>query len=146
LIHPLYNAGFTVRGIEQSKAIAEFLPSELAPHVKIGDFHEAEERCDLVTCIEVAEHIEPARSKELVNKLCDLAAHYIYFTAAQPGQPGHGHINCRPHHHWIGWFKRREWHVDATRTRKLRLDLQTVEHTDWLSENSFVFVPGEMTE
>jgi len=141
LIHPLHKAGFTVHGIEQSEDVVEFLPSELAPHVKIGDFREAEGRHDLVACIEVAEHIEPARSKELVSKLCALAEHYIYFTAAQPGQPGHGHINCRPHDHWIQWFKRRGWHIDATRTKKVRLDLRTVEHTHWLSENSFIFVP-----
>ncbi|WP_263784431.1 class I SAM-dependent methyltransferase [Salinibacter grassmerensis] len=138
LMMPLHKKGFDVRGIEVSEDVTEFLPDSLKPHVTIGDFQEVAGSYDLVCCVEVAEHIEPARSKALVSKLCDLSDQHIYFTAAPPGQHGHGHINCRPHEHWIRWFNAKGWHVDELTTQKIREDLATVEHTHWLKENSFV--------
>lgn len=141
LMEPMYDQGYDVRGIEISEDVLEFLRGELKSRVQIADFREAEGSYDLVCCIEVAEHIEPARSEELVNKLSELAEGWIYFTAAPPGQPGHGHINCRPHEHWIQWFEQRGWHVSSIVTKKLRQDLDSVEYTDWLKDNSFVLSP-----
>ncbi|MFB6231474.1 MAG: class I SAM-dependent methyltransferase [Salinibacter sp.] len=138
LMLPLHDRGFDVRGIEVSEDVVEFLPDPLKPRVTIGDFEQATGSYDLVCCVEVAEHIEPARSKDLVNKLCDLSDQHIYFTAAPPGQEGHGHINCRPHEHWIRWFNMKGWHVDEPTTQKIREDLAAVEHTHWLQENSFI--------
>lgn len=138
LIHPLHEKGFDVQGVEVSEDVVEFLPDPLKPRVSIGDFEQATGSYDLVCCVEVAEHIEPARSKDLVRKLCDLSDQHIYFTAAPPGQEGHGHINCRPHEHWIRWFNMKGWYVDEPTTQKIREDLATVEHTHWLQENSFI--------
>jgi cyclopropane fatty-acyl-phospholipid synthase-like methyltransferase len=138
LMLPLHERGFDVRGIEVSEDVIEFLPDPLKPRVAIGDFEQATGRYDLVCCVEVAEHIEPARSEDLVSKLCALSDQHIYFTAAPPGQGGHGHINCRPHEHWVQWFNACGWYVDKSTTRKIREDLATVEHTHWLKENSLV--------
>ena len=139
LMEPLHEKGFDVRGIEISEDVLDFLSDELKSRVRVGDFSKANGSYDLVCCIEVAEHIEPVRSEELVDKLSDLAEAWIYFTAAPPGQPGHGHINCRPHQHWIQWFEQRGWQMSDTVTGKLRQDLNAVEYTHWLRDNSFIF-------
>lgn len=55
---------------------------------------------DLVLCIEVAEHLPP----ETADTLCDTIARHcerlLVFTAAQPGQGGHGHVNCQLSEYW----------------------------------------------
>lgn len=62
-----------------------------------GDF-------DLAICLEVAEHLDTAASARLVRTLTALAP-VIVFSAAIPGQPGHGHINCMWQTEWAGMFK-----------------------------------------
>ncbi|WP_251964078.1 class I SAM-dependent methyltransferase [Salinibacter ruber] len=138
LIEPLHEEGFHVEGIEVSDDVVKYLSESIASRVTIGDFSEADGSYDLVCCVEVAEHIEPARSEELVEKLCSLSSEWIYFTAAMPGQGGHGHINCRPHEHWIQWFEEREWFVRSDMTRELRQDLEEVKKTYWIKENSLI--------
>lgn len=56
----------------------------------------------LAICVEVAEHLLPETGPKLVAGLC--RAPRVLFSAATPGQPGDGHINCRPHTYWHGLF------------------------------------------
>jgi SAM-dependent methyltransferase len=56
-------------------------------------------RFDLAISLEVAEHLEPARSESLVRDLCGLAD-VVLFAAAIPFQGGAGHINER----WQSWW------------------------------------------
>ena len=60
-------------------------------------------RWALVQCLEVAEHIPPAQSATLVQNLINHADH-ILFSAAEPGQGGHHHINERPLEFWRDLF------------------------------------------
>jgi cyclopropane fatty-acyl-phospholipid synthase-like methyltransferase len=137
-MEPLHKRGFDVQGIEISEDVVEYLPESLNARVEIGDFSEARGNYDLVCCVEVAEHIDPSRSQELISKLCTLSDQYIYFTAAPPGQGGHGHINCRPHSEWIQWFNQSGYQVSPSVTEEIRSDLGEVDYTYWLRENSFV--------
>ena len=139
LMIPLLEKGFNVQGIEISEDVMEIVPDTLESRITIGDFQKASGNYDLVCCVEVAEHIEPARSEVLVDKLCELSNQYIYFTAAPPTQAGRGHINCRPYRHWIDWFEDRGWKLRHVVTKKIRQDLDSVNQTEWLIENSFVF-------
>lgn len=139
LMKPLLRKGYSVRGVEVSEDVVEFLPKKIQKRVVLGDFEKATGDYDLVCCVEVAEHIDPNRSTELVEKICDLSNRHIYFTAAPPTQGGHGHINCRPHSHWINWIESYDWELKKCTTKKIRRDLNKVEKTEWLAENSFVF-------
>jgi len=141
LMEPLHERGIDVQGIEVSEDVLEYLPEPLSTRVEIGDFSEASGNYDLVCCVEVAEHIDPSRSRELISKLCTLSDQYIYFTAAPPGQGGHGHINCRPHSEWIQWFNQFGYQVSPSVTEAIRSDLTEVDHTYWLKENSFLLSP-----
>lgn len=146
LLEVFQDASREVAGVEASRAIRTVLPPGLCEVVRIGDFQEAREvvrtdgtrTWDLVCCVEVAEHIEPARSEELVETLASVAGRWIYFTAAPPGQTGHGHINCRPHSDWLAWFEARGWAQAPRETDAVRRDLHRVRRAVWLRGNSFV--------
>lgn len=57
---------------------------------------------DLAICLEVAEHLPEEASQHLIDGLAK--ADSVLFSAATPGQPGVGHINCQPHDYWHGLF------------------------------------------
>lgn len=59
---------------------------------------------DLAICVEVAEHLSPHSGPELVYGLS--RAKRVLFSAATPGQSGHGHVNCRPHAYWHVLFEK----------------------------------------
>lgn len=146
LLETFRAAGLEVAGVEASSAIRSVLDSGLSAAVRIGDFREARavlradgsRTWDLVSCVEVAEHIEPCRSEELVETLASAASCWIYFTAAPPGQTGHGHINCRPHDEWLAWFGEHGWIVSPRETEAVRRDLDRLRRAVWLRPNSFV--------
>ncbi|HWA28248.1 MAG TPA: methyltransferase domain-containing protein [Lacunisphaera sp.] len=60
-------------------------------------------RWGLVQCLEVGEHIPGAQSSILVQNLVNHGDH-ILFSAAEPGQGGHHHINERPLEFWRELF------------------------------------------
>lgn len=143
LLEALLEAGKDGSGIEISQEARDVLPPELQSKVQIGDFSEVRGTYDLVCCVEVAEHIEPHRTDDLVATLSRTAKRWIFFTAAPPGQRGHGHINCRPREDWISRFETRGWTEaeDVTERVQERLDGLDVAH--WLRENTIVLRPAD---
>ena len=139
-------AGKEIAGIEASPAVRKVLSPGVAAAVVVGDFAEVPQRFprpfDLVCCVEVAEHIDPARSRELVTVVTGAASRWIYFTAAPPGQSGRGHINCRPHEEWLGWFEEEGWRVAGKETDALRAALEHLTRAHWLQGNSFLLAPA----
>jgi hypothetical protein len=135
LVESFLEAGKEARGIELSPAIVDVLSPQLLAAIEVGDFAAASGSWDLVCCTEMAEHIPPERSRELVTKLAALARDWIYFTAAPVGQGGRGHINCRSHLEWLDWFALEGWVFDA-RSAELRTRLNELEHARWLIGNS----------
>ena len=138
LLEAFAGAGKRIEGVELSAAVVDLLAEEVRPFVRIGDFAILEGRWDLTCCVEVAEHIPPRRSLELVETLTEAAARWIFFTAAPPGQGGRGHINCRPHAEWLAEFGERGWVADQARTDAVRRDLERLERATWLRANGFV--------
>lgn len=57
---------------------------------------------DLAVCVEVAEHLPEDAAGLLVDGLTEAGA--VLFSAATPGQPGIGHVNCQPHTYWHDLF------------------------------------------
>jgi SAM-dependent methyltransferase len=57
---------------------------------------------DMAFCLEVAEHLPAEAAVPLVRGLSGAAT--VLFSAATPGQPGVGHINCQPHEFWHDLF------------------------------------------
>ena len=90
----------------------------------------------LVQCLEVAEHIPPDRSETLVENLTAHADH-ILFSAAEPGQGGHNHINEQPPEYWRALFQRRGFQAYDVVRPVLHAD-PAVE--PWYRFNALLFV------
>lgn len=98
---------------------------------------------DLVSSIEVAEHIAP----EYMDTLCDTYARHVkphdgflVLTTAAPGQPGDGHVNCVPQEAWREKLEARGLRYNPDATRKLKtLWSQTHWATHWCEDNLQVF-------
>ncbi len=130
-----------VKGVELSAEVLPLLPPAIAEKVqiasatslgKIGDF-------DLVTCIEVAEHVPYEQSPALVETITANSKEWVYFTAASPYQPGHGHINCQQQFYWINLFRKRGFDLDWDRTETLVGRIRELTPAKWLPMNSLVF-------
>ena len=93
---------------------------------------------DLAMCIEVAEHLPASRANELVRRLTKLAP-TVLFSAAVPGQGGHGHINCQPKQYWIDKFAELNYVVDGESTDKLLQFIISGYHMGWFRNNAVVF-------
>jgi len=142
LVSAFHDAAKDVRGIEASSEVTAVLSPTILPLVQIGDFSEASTVSDLVCCIEVAEHIPPERSVELVRKVASLARRWVFFSAAPPGQGGRGHINLREHSEWLDWFEGEGWVLDEDLTAAVRSDLEHLENAPWLRTNTMLLKPG----
>ena len=93
---------------------------------------------DIAMCIEVAEHLPATRADDLVKTLTGLAP-VVLFSAAIPGQGGHGHINCQPKEYWIEKFALLNYVVDAEATDKLIAFMVSGYHMGWFRNNAVVF-------
>lgn len=77
---------------------------EATPNLDVG-------AADLAVCLEVAEHLSPARSQWLVDTLCK--ADVVLFSAAIPGQGGHGHVNEQWPSYWADLFTANEFDMSG---------------------------------
>jgi len=69
-------------------------------------FSRVDNRFSLLSCFEVAEHIEPEFADVFVDNLCGLSSS-IVMSFAPPGQEGHGHFNCQEGSYWIEKMEKR---------------------------------------
>jgi SAM-dependent methyltransferase len=59
---------------------------------------------DLAISTEVGEHLPEDKAATFVASIAAHTGNALFFTAAQPGQPGVNHINCQPKAYWAGKF------------------------------------------
>lgn len=91
---------------------------------------------DLGLCLEVAEHLPPATSGQLVHGLCRIAP-VILFSAAPPLQPGVRHVNTHWPSFWAELFDREGFLTfDFLRTEFWNRS----EVSFWYSQNMLLFV------
>lgn len=65
-------------------------------------------RYDLVTCVEIAEHLEESAALVLLDNLVKHAKKYIYFSSTDdPLIPEPTHINVHPREYWMQEFEKR---------------------------------------
>ncbi len=92
-------------------------------------------RFDLAICLEVAEHLDPTRSDELVEALCALSDS-VLFSAAIPGQIGTGHINLQRQSQWASRFEQRGYNsLDIV--RPVIWNDERVDY--WYRQNAMVY-------
>lgn len=140
LLEPMADRGKDVLGVELSGDAHALLRADLRDRVVITDVTEfaVAKRFDLVACIEVAEHIESSLSDKLIATITNHAAKWVYFTAASPYQPGHGHINCHQQFFWLKRFRNHGFHLDWRQTETLIESIHDLTPATWLIENSLI--------
>jgi glycosyltransferase involved in cell wall biosynthesis/SAM-dependent methyltransferase len=96
---------------------------------------------DTVICFEVLEHIDPIFADQEVDALYNAveSGGTLIFTAAQPGQGGVGHINCRPRSYWYDKLVARGLVYDRDLSQALiDYELKGI-HMGWFVNNVMVF-------
>jgi SAM-dependent methyltransferase len=95
----------------------------------------SDDEFDLAWCCEFVEHVpEPYISGFLETFQ---AARTVLLTHAEPGQPGHHHVNCQPSGYWIDKLERAGFMFDG--------DL-TLETRRQAFRNGFYWVDGPCSE
>ncbi len=94
---------------------------------------------DLALCVEVAEHLPEERAPYLVGLLVR-SAPIVVFSAATPGQGGHGHLNEQPPSYWAALF--------AEHGYVFNQDIRDEIHDDeriafWYRQNLFIAAAPE---
>lgn len=78
-------------------------------------------RAQLVTCLEVAEHLPESSADVLCDSIAAVMERYslLVFSAAPPGQAGDDHVNCQPATYWRAKFHARGISYREDYTRQL---------------------------
>lgn len=89
---------------------------------------------DLVTCLEVIEHLRPEATAVALDTIERHARDMIVISVAEPGQPGNGHINCRQIEEILGLWAARGWQPDLIET----LAIRALSTMSWFRRNIVV--------
>jgi len=129
-----------IMGIEGNKnALDNAIISDIIAHDLRKPFR-LNQKYELVSCLEVAEHIHRKYSVILVDtlvELCDIEGHII-FTAAPPGQTGIHHINLQPQDFWIDLFAERSFVYSKVLKNSINTQIK-FHHIWWIKNNLMVF-------
>lgn len=127
--------GVEAVGIDQLKRDRDYLlQMDLTRPIDLG------KRFDLITSIEVAEHIPQSADGLFCDTIAAHAGGILVFSAAHPGQGGTDHLNCRPGPYWRTefWNRGLRWNELMTfRLAHIWDLLRTPQY--WLISNVQVF-------
>lgn len=116
-------------------------------HKNLVDRFELPQRpVELVTSLEVGEHLHETAHATYCGTLCDnLAPHgLLVFTAARPGQGGTGHVALRPAEYWHYEFRIRGLAYQDNLTMNLALLWAKIQSPlNYMSDNLMCFEKGE---
>jgi len=131
-------------GIDAIPADATILDeTEYAVH-DLADTFRLGRKFDLVVCVEVAEHLKDDHAERMLADIDSHSPEIIIFSAAEPGQPGNGHINCRPIIDWLTRWRGLGWGPDLGDS----LAMRSLATLSWLRRNLVVLkkLPGDSAE
>ena len=134
-------------GIEQSTEAEAHTTESIAARIRYGigsegwapGMHWQGDTFDLVSCVEVLEHLPEHFANGAVRAICARSSGSVYFSAAHPGQGGIGHVNEQPQDYWIMKFLAHGFCVDDGATQTLRAKLAPLTLCYWLAQNALIF-------
>ena len=97
------------------------------------------EPVDVTLSLEVGEHLPEDKADAYVRYLASTGCSTLYFSAARPGQGGHGHINCHPKSYWTRKLHAVGFYVDPDETDAWLGFMRGGYHMGWLTQNGMVF-------
>jgi SAM-dependent methyltransferase len=145
IISALAEQGVEVQGVDSSPSVLHFVSDDIRERIAIRDLSQPQDlgRFDLVISTEVAEHLPRRAARTFVGNVARHARQRVFFTAAQPGQWGDGHINCQPQEYWIQLFAGEGLQHDPGASARLADDARASEPISqllpWLLDNIMVF-------
>jgi SAM-dependent methyltransferase len=100
----LRERGVEAHGFDISEVAVAAAPDAARPHVQVGSLTEPiEGRFDLVTCIEVVEHLDPADASTAIANLCSVSDRVLF--SSSPGDLHEAtHVNVQPQERWSQMF------------------------------------------
>lgn len=105
----------------------------------------AAKRGDLVLCWEVAEHLPASAADTLCDTLASVTSPIgtLLFSAARPGQGGHGHINEQEPEYWWEKLEAKGFTWDPTLSALLAVAFkEAAPEVWWYSQNIMAFRKG----
>ncbi len=127
-----YEIGGNDAKIFTNVRVREFVEFDTDITKPIGVF-----RNDMSFCIEVAEHIEPTGSQQLINNIVGATKRLCVFSAAPKSQDGTGHINTHSKGYWIHLFEQGGMKYNEKQTKVLK-ELWN-DGPDYVLKNLMVF-------
>ncbi|PCR90471.1 class I SAM-dependent methyltransferase [Natrinema ejinorense] len=134
--------GIETTGFEGSQRAVNNALVDTVQQADLRDGITVESDHNLVTCIEVAEHLHPIYADNIVNTIVSATGENgtIVFTAAPPGQYGTHHINLKPRRYWIEKFEKRGVTYCPEDSKAIINSLNTrLSQKTWPVENIMVF-------
>jgi glycosyltransferase involved in cell wall biosynthesis/SAM-dependent methyltransferase len=102
-------------------------------------FDIADEKADLVICMEVAEHIESIHNTEIVKKVVSATGSTLIWTAGVPGQGGVGHINLQETEYWAELIESQGLVRNFEKEHHLKEYARSGYHMGWFVNNLLYF-------
>lgn len=141
----VYLKYFSERGIEVAgyEGAETAVDRALVDSIEQRDLRDApriEKTYDLVSCIEVAEHLHPIYADGLIETIVP-GTHdnsHIIFTAAPPGQYGTHHVNLQYPQYWIDKFAAHGWEHQELESTKLAAEIRERSETPLVMINNLM--------
>ncbi|HEX3333944.1 MAG TPA: glycosyltransferase, partial [Acidimicrobiales bacterium] len=106
LVEALRERGIDARGIDISTWAIEQIPPALQAYCRVGSItDEIDGHYDLITCVEVLEHLPPSLAEQCVGNLCR-HAEAILFSSTPDDFDEPTHLNVEPSGYWARLFLR----------------------------------------
>ena len=99
-------------------------------------------RADLVTCLEVFEHVEIEYIDQFLINLIRMSDQLLV-SAAPPGAGGHHHVNCQDKPYWITKMSDLGYEYNVTITTVIKEELKPWRHRKELYHNNLLFFQKE---
>ncbi len=142
LVEQLRKKGVDARGFDVSEYAISKVDDSAAPYCKVGSLLDpVEGRYDLITCIEVLEHLPPDQADAAIANLCSAADMIVM--SSTPGDYGEPtHLNVMQPEDWAAKFTQNGFFRDLDRdlsylsrwtavfVRREELQAETVRHYD----------------
>ena len=121
-VEELRRRGVQAWGVDLSTHAIESVPAEVSPYCKQGSLADElpgglPERFDLVSCIEVLEHMDRAEGDRAIARMCAVTDR-VLFSSTPDGYAEPTHFGCRAPEEWSAVFARhgfyREIDTDAS--------------------------------
>jgi GT2 family glycosyltransferase len=113
LVEALRDRGVEAYGIDLSQYAISKVRPDIAPYCRVASITDPiEGRYDLVTCIEVLEHVPGAFARQAIANLCG-AADTVLFSSSPSDFETETHINVQPAIYWLRLFSEFDFWPDV---------------------------------